>query len=182
MLELFTTHLLAIISIGPNTIIMLNASTSTTRTVVMTALGITVAQFAHISYSLAIGQVLTPNVTNVLVYMGSAYLVYMGVMTIRYAKSKNRTREVGFRDGVVVNLLNGKVIAYFLAIFPPLTAKFSWLEVSVVILVLTCMVFLWFTFVGLIGGTIKNWLNRHSTPLNYLFGMCFIGLGLLIAY
>lgn len=183
MKELFITHLIAIASVGPNTVLMLQAATSGRKTILLTALGITIAQFAHISYSLAFGQILSQSYVTGLTLIGCAYLVYMGVMTIKYADSESKSITGSFKNGLIVNLLNGKVAVYFVSIFPPLTAKLSHVELTGVISIISAMVFLWFSGLGLIGNhrAIKGFLEKYQVRLNYFFGFSFIALGAVLA-
>lgn len=163
---------------------MLRASREESRTILLTAAGISLAQIVHIAYSLLAGHVLPGAFLTALNIVGCMYLCYMGLMTIKYAKSGFNDQRASFRNGFFINLFNGKVVAYFAAIFPPLTSSLSVNELGMVIAGVTAMVLTWFTLVGLIGKVkaFESFLKSYKTKLDYCFGTLFIALGASLFY
>ena len=128
-------------------------------------------------------------------YVGAAYLVYLGVMKLLAKAEKNDgggpapAVESGFsmfRRGLWVNLLNPKAIVFFLAFMPqfirphdPLLPQYVILTATVVVIDIIVM---WFIFAA--GAKQLKHLTtseRGQLLLNRIFGILFIGVGILLA-
>ncbi|MDO5753236.1 LysE family transporter [Arthrobacter sp.] len=128
-------------------------------------------------------------------YVGAAYLVYLGVMKLLAKAEKDdggntpSIVESGpsmFRRGLWVNLLNPKAIVFFLAFMPqfirphdPLLPQYVILTATVVFIDVIVM---WFVFAA--GAKQLKHLTtseRGQLLLNRIFGILFIGVGILLA-
>ncbi len=128
-------------------------------------------------------------------YVGAAYLVYLGIMKLLAKAEKDdggdspAVFEPGFsmfRRGLWVNLLNPKAIVFFLAFMPqfirpaePLLPQYVILTVTVVVIDIVVM---WFIFAA--GAKQLKSLTtseRGQLTLNRIFGVLFIGVGVLLA-
>lgn len=128
-------------------------------------------------------------------YVGAAYLVYLGIMKLLAKAEKDdgtnapATVESGFsmlRRGLWVNLLNPKAIVFFLAFMPqfikpdePLLPQYVVLTATVVVIDIIVM---WFIFAA--GAKQLKHLTtseRGQLTLNRIFGVLFIGVGVLLA-
>ncbi|MGO4385037.1 LysE family transporter [Specibacter sp. RAF43] len=128
-------------------------------------------------------------------YVGAAYLVYLGVRKL-LAKAETddgagapAAVESGysmFRRGLWVNLLNPKAIVFFLAFMPqfirpdrPMLAQYLILTATVVAIDIIVM---WFIFAaGAKQLTHLTSSERGQLTLNRIFGILFIGVGVLLA-
>ena len=124
-------------------------------------------------------------------YAGAAYLIYLGVKTMlgdAQTLVVGETPPARFREiyyqGLITNVLNPKVILFFLAFLPqfvdPARGHISMQCVSLGILmvVVTLPVDL---AVGLAGGTIGDWLrakSRMQRASKWIAGSVFILLGI----
>ncbi|WP_248963468.1 LysE family translocator [Sphaerisporangium perillae] len=123
-------------------------------------------------------------------WAGAAYLVYLGVRTL-IGKQEASTREaVGqplrrvFLEGVVVNVLNPKVILFFLAFLPQFVRPEAGSPaLQIVVLGVTLLL------LGLVGdmvyavgaGTLGRRLRGRQRPLRYISGCVYLGLGVATA-
>jgi threonine/homoserine/homoserine lactone efflux protein len=127
-------------------------------------------------------------------YLGAAYLIWIGIRTLR-AKDPDphapvvpaaRLRRV-FRDGFVVNLFNPKTAIFFLAFLPqfvdPARGALHW---QILILGLTFMALGIISdgIFALIAGAAGDFLRRNRRFLRlqrWFAGTSFVGLGLTAA-
>ncbi len=129
-------------------------------------------------------------------YAGAAYLVYLGIRKLLAKAEKTDDGAVVvaqaepawsmFRRGLWVNLLNPKAIVFFLAFMPqfirpsePLLPQYLVLTATVVAIDIVVM---WFVFAA--GAKQLAHLTaseRGQLILNRVFGILFIGVGILLA-
>ncbi len=128
--------LLGAASPGPDLIVVLrNAVLHSSRAGIFTALGIGAGLIIHITYSLlGITALIASSITlfTIIKYIGAAYLVYIGVKSLR-SKGYENTPIIqdndlcnrphipalkAFAQGFLTNLLNPKAMLFFLALLP----------------------------------------------------------------
>ena len=125
-------------------------------------------------------------------YAGAAYLIYLGVRTLRpstqaFSVIEPAPRRRVFRDGLVVALLNPKTAMFFAAFLPQFLRAGPWPLAQSVALGATFVAIAAATdtLYALAASTIAPRLMR-STAMRaggrYLTGGTFIGLGLLSAF
>ncbi len=130
---------------------------------------------------------------NSLKWLGSAYLVYLGIQLIRqpvtFIKMENSTttnsRHSLLLNSFLIAISNPKGLIYFGALFPqfiaynqPLIPQFGLL--TIVFLVTD---FVWMLAYAISGNIIMAWLKtpKHQNLFNTLSGLILIAAGLLIA-
>ena len=138
----------------------------------------------------------SPFLFHLIRFVGAAYLVYLGVRKL-LAKAEHpdagdsaAIQEHGFsmfRRGFWVNLLNPKAIVFFLAFMPqfirtdrPLLQQYVILTATVVVIDIVVM---WLIFAA--GAKQLKHLTtseRGQLILNRIFGILFIGVGILLAF
>ncbi|WP_373777009.1 LysE family translocator [Glaesserella sp.] len=163
---------------------------------IMSALGILVGIFLHIvAVSLGLSQVVahSPVLFALIKYAGAAYLIYLGVKAYSTPLSVNTTvlaslpRAKIFRQGVITNVLNPKVILFFLALllqFVSREVENSFIPFMLLGLTFLTTSTLWCLFLVLCASPIGNLLRNNSkigTLMNRICGTVFMGLGLKIA-
>jgi threonine/homoserine/homoserine lactone efflux protein len=126
-------------------------------------------------------------------YAGAAYLLYLGVRTLRSQGSfalgdgagEGRTVREGFAGGLLVNVLNPKVALFFLAFLPqflprdPVLADFATLGMTYAGLTLAYL-----AGVAVFAESVRERLlsdPRRRTALRYLTGAVLAGFGLALA-
>ena len=137
----------------------------------------------------------SPVAFNVIRYAGAAYLVYLGIRqflskpTVAQEQAATLRNEPGgslFRRGFWVNLLNPKAIVFFLAFTPqfirpdqPLFNQYAVLTATIVVIDILVM---WFFFAAA-ARSFQRFTNtdRGQTVLSRVFGVLFVGVGILLA-
>ncbi|MCB0282435.1 MAG: LysE family translocator [Calditrichaeota bacterium] len=146
----------------------------------ISVLGILTGGFIHVIIAtLGIAAIFatTPIAFNVLKYFGAAYLLYLGISTLKTnGKSKNANRTSPkeniqlYRQGVWVNLLNPKAALFLLAFLPQFTDSVKeYLSVQIFIL---GILFITIAAVSdaiyaLLAGKIGYWLKQHPKLPKY---------------
>lgn len=115
---------------GPNHVYIVTRSAAQGRAAgVASALGVEVGTLVHVcAASVGLSALVASSdvAFDVIRYLGAAYLVVLGIRVLRARRARETTAEPVapasrtqlFRDGMLVNLLNPKVILFFLAFLP----------------------------------------------------------------
>lgn len=135
-----------------------------------------------------------PAAYKLLQYAGAAYLVYLGVKTLRSAASATLGKADGqvslsriYWQSVLANILNPKVTLFFIAFLPQFVdvqaGNTTWqmLLLAVLFIVQALVIF---CSIAMFSGMVGAYLHRHekaSFYLDRLAGLAFIGLGIRIA-
>jgi cysteine/O-acetylserine efflux protein len=109
-----------------------------------------------------------PAVEPIMRYIGAAYILYLafGILKASYTFTDNDTKPLGFMHGLILQILNPKLMIYaftlFSAFLAPITnnALFLLLAITTLAAISFCATSTW----ALFGTTIKNYL--HSPRLN----------------
>ena len=132
---------------------------------------------------------------NMVKYAGAAYLVYLGIRTLRSKRGNGEvTMEEGLPAGQVfyqaflVNLLNPKTAIFFLAFLPqfvdPLRGDVT-MQVLVLGLILILVGFVNDIVIVLLTSSVGNWMQRNpraQTIQRYVSGGTFLTLGIAAAF
>lgn len=128
--------------------------------------------------------------------IGAAYLIYLGIRTIRQRRSlwsmleekaEFRGGRRAFREGFVVGVSNPKSAIFFAAILPQFvdrTAGPAALQMLVLGLIYFLIALATDTTFSLAAGAARSWLGRSQRRLEYVggaSGLVMIGLGLRLA-
>jgi len=191
---IFITHLLAVMSPGPDFVMVLkNALQHNRKIAVYTAFGISLGIGVHILYSvLGIAYLLQQNraLFSAVKIAGALYLIYMGIRTLISARKNIELKPAGtsvniskleaVKTGFITNVLNPKASLFFLSIFsvmiPPDIPLWVLLVISAMLIGVT---FLWFAFVSYIF-TNPMVVKRYQKTEKYLLlilGFILILLG-----
>lgn len=197
-LTVVVIHLLAAMSPGPDFVMISRNSVSCSRRAgVYSALGLGLGILVHVTYSLiGIGLIISRSILlfSVMKYIGAAYLIYIGVRSLRaraYVADKENGRvrpELGalaaVRMGFLTNILNPKATLFFFALFtqvispetPKIIQVLYGLEMSV-------MTFFWFGFVAVVLShpALKGRFISAGQRLEQVFGAILIALGVKVA-
>ena len=135
-----------------------------------------------------------PAAYHALQYAGAAYLVYLGIRTLRSAASMSLDATMTpvslsriFWQSVITNILNPKVTLFFIAFLPQFVnvqaGHVAWqmLLLAVVFILQALAIFSAIAFFsGIVGAYFKR-QARAALYLNRLAGCAFVGLGIRIA-
>lgn len=190
---------------GPDTAYIVGRSVAQGRTAgLMSALGISAGCCVHsLACAFGLTAVLATSATafTVIKFAGAIYLVYLGVRLLLSSPAKaaanpeaaaaprvapQGSRQL-FLQGFWTNVLNPKVVLFFVSFFPQFVAAGSDRKVLAFLtlgVVFVAMSTLWNCFLAWVAGsmtrrlggkpTLKRWLDR-------LVGGAFVGLGLRLA-
>jgi threonine/homoserine/homoserine lactone efflux protein len=173
---------------GPNLVYILTRSVAHGRRAgVASAIGIETGTLVHVAAAVVGLSTLvaaSPAAMTTLKFAGVAYLIYLAVIAY-FGQSKLDTSELSggapathaFRQGVLVNLLNPKVVLFFLAFLPQFgTTRTEMLVFGVVFLTLALMMDLGY---ALAGAGLRRSLTarpRYLAAQRYLVLFVYIGL------
>jgi Putative threonine efflux protein len=160
-----------------------------------TSVGILSGNLVHITYCLlGIGLIISKSILvfSALKYAAGAYLIYLGVMSVRSGAKTFDTNEVTPRpsnrtwlvQGFVNNLLNPKGSLFYLGVFtivitPETSASTMFVLILIMMLVSTSF---WLLFVCTLGRPIvRDALERSHHIVNRIFGALLILLGIRVA-
>lgn len=170
------------------------------KAAILTSVGIGVSLMSHVSYTLlGLGLIISQSILlfNVLKWLGVAYLVYIGVQSLRAdkvtldtavageaQKQVSQTAFKGFALGFLANALNPKPVFFFLSVFSavvshetPASIKFGYG------LVMASCLIVWFVGVSFFLTTprMRAAFERASKWINRASGAVFIAFGLKLA-
>ncbi len=167
----------------------------------MTATGILTGNLIHIGYcALGIGWIISRSVIafNILKFAGAAYLIYLGIRSLRAAggkqdwaadtdwtvHSKPPSSRAAYVQGLINNLLNPKGTLFYLGVFSQvITPETSTPEKLVLIAVMIGVSTLfWIVFIHTLHlPAIRSGLSKARDSIERVFGIALIFLGLRVA-
>lgn len=193
---LLAVYLLAagamILSPGPDTVYVLTRSVGDGReSGLASAAGISVGVLVH-TLAAAVGLAAIFRASEVafaaVTYVGAAYLVYLGVRTIRETEllaegDGTAVEENPFREAVIVNVANPQVALFFLAFLPQFVDGSSHVPTQLSVLggIYALLTMGYLGTVALASSGVRTLLTarpRLATGVQWLSGLVLIGLGL----
>lgn len=199
-LVFFSAALALNLSPGPDLIYILSRSIAHGRRVgLASAAGVWTGAFVHVlAASIGLSAILATSATAfaVVKYVGAAYLIYLGVKSLRsagatFSSARDTETDVSlwraFRQGVLIDVLNPKVAVFFMAFLPQFVrpghgseliqlVMLGTLVICVAIVVETCLV--------LAASKATNFFRANPTAsvwLDRVLGSVLIGLGIRLA-
>ena len=165
---------------------------------IYSALGISVAIWIHVAYSIAGLAVIISNsivLFSILKYLGAAYLIYIGWKTftsktiVSIDEKNNSIPNISnlqaFKNGFISNVLNPKTTIFFLSIFTQVVTINTplWLQIVYGILISLAHLF-WFTVVTYIftHKVLLNKFNKSKKIIERVIGVILIGFGFKVAF
>jgi len=192
-------HLVAVISPGPNFVIVSSNAIERSRSTGMwTAIGVGAAAVVYMTAGfVGLAAVIARSTLafNLVRFVGAAYFAYMGVSAVVSAlragsklhaaqSAGNRTdgvspRRAGVVMGLLTSLSNPKAVLYYLALFttfvpPSLPIR----QICLIGAVLLSISLTWYGFVAFVFSTrkLREVYRRWSRPITGLFGLLWMGL------
>ncbi len=189
--------LLGAMSPGPDFfLVMKNSLVYNRRAGVLTATGVGLGIFIHIFYSLVgIGVIISRSVVafSILKYLGAAYLLYVGVKSLKAKKGQVEKYKKGsgslsdmhaLKQGFVTNVLNPKATLFFLSVFsvviPSATSSLGTLAYGLEMLLVSFVWFIVLVFV-LTNPLVKGVIGRIQHHVERVMGAVLVYLGIKIA-
>lgn len=172
---------------GPDILFVLTQSISRGfKAAFSVSLGLVSGLFVHtaaVALGVAALVAASPVLLKILQYLGAAYLAWLGICAVRSVQqssseetSKTVKEKIScfqfYRRGIIMNLLNPKVILFFLSFFPGIIpSDSSHIGISVLGLgtIFAGITLIVFSTVSLLGG----WLNRQFDIARFSAGRTF---------
>jgi threonine/homoserine/homoserine lactone efflux protein len=195
----FVTSVVAMVIPGPDMLFILGCGMrGGARAGLMATAGVATSEAVHVAVAaagLAALFAAVPVAFTAVRIAGAAYLVFLGVQTIRRRRegladvpsARAVSGRRAYLNGVVTNLLNPKMVTFTIAFLPQFIdpgAGHVWAQFAILGAVLVALEFLVDGTVGVLAGRIGDWLRRRRTAhrrLNVAVGGLFIGLGVRLA-
>jgi threonine/homoserine/homoserine lactone efflux protein len=199
LLVLFViTTSVAMITPGPDMLFILGCGMrGGPRAGLLATAGVASSEAVHVTVAAAgLAALLTavPLAFTAVRVVGAAYLIYLGVQTIRHrgdapdeAAGEGVSDRRAYLKGLLTNLLNPKMVTFTIAFLPqfvdPRLGR-VWAQFAILGAILIAMEFLVDGTVGVLAGRIGAWLRRRHAAhrrIDVTTGTIFIGLGLRLA-
>lgn len=192
-------HALAVISPGPDLVMMLRSSLMYSRRIALwSAVGLGLGIALHVTYSLlGIALIISQSVLlfSIIKYLGAAYLIYIGVKSLRSQEvdteqqvTEDRHEDISqlqaVKLGFLTNALNPKATVFFLALFTqvidPQTATIMKFAYGLEMVIATIA---WFSIVAIFmtQQRIQRKFMSVKHHIERIFGVVLIALGLKVA-
>lgn len=193
------------VSPGPDVLFVIaNGMRHRVRGAIASSLGICAGSVLH-AFAAALGIsaliAASPTLFELLRYAGAAYLAYLGLQAVRswwrngYSERRADDADaripgvsvwIVFRQGLITNVLNPKVVVFYLALLPQFVSV-DLGHVGLQIFLLGCIHnligFVFLIVVGCAAGKASTWLAKHNFArwLDGFAGLFFIGLAIRLA-
>lgn len=164
---------LVVMSPGPNFVLVMNTSLRQGAVAgVLNTVGIALAFFAHgalIVYGLTAIMQYVPGLFAAFKIVGALYLIWLGIKSLRdlskeipLRTSNQHGRRRAFIEGLVTNLLNPKVSAFYVAAFPAFmaTPEFAGVLAFKLVALHAVVSLIWFSTVAVVMSTCSERLAK----------------------
>lgn len=165
---------------------------------IFSALGVSLAIWIHIAYSIAGMAVIISNsiiLFSIVKYLGAAYLIYIGWKTFRSSSKldtehlenqshKEISRLTAFKTGFISNALNPKTTIFFLSLFTQVSTPETPIVAQLIYgAVISLAHLIWFCIVAtfLSQPILLKKFNTYKSKIEKIIGSILIGFGLKVA-
>jgi threonine/homoserine/homoserine lactone efflux protein len=161
----------------------------------MTALGVFCALLIHISYcvlGIAVVIVSSPFLFNLIKYLGSIYLFYLGIVMlitkskpVEQSASRGMKKQRPFVSGFLCNLLNPKATLFILGLFTQfIDPSMSMLQKIAIGSVIPLVALVWFIFLSYLitHRLLFKHFARFQAGISKVMGVVICGLALYIIF
>jgi threonine/homoserine/homoserine lactone efflux protein len=198
LLALFVvTTAVAMVAPGPDMLFVLGCGMrGGPRAGLLATAGVATSEAVHVALAaagLAALLAAVPVAFTVVRIVGAAYLIYLGVQTIRHRKDGHGPAVAGmsgrraYLRGLLTNLLNPKMVTFTIAFLPQFINPHLgevWVQFAILGAIMIAMEFLVDGAVGVLAGRIGGWLRRRQAArrrVDVATGGLFIGIGVGLA-
>ena len=199
-LTIAALHLLVAISPGPSFLLIVRNSLFFSRRIaVFTALGIAFGNLVHVFYSIVgIGYLVANSLLmfQILKILGAGYLLYLGILTLLQKTSPNFkksetcqyfpiSRLKAIQVGFLTNILNPKVILFYLSIFSQIISPSTSVTLKMAYgLEMTTVAFIWCCFVAFFctQNNVQNLLHKFLGIVQKFMGALFAIFGIKLLF
>jgi len=163
---------------------------------VYSALGVSLAIWIHVAYSIAGLAIIISNsiiLFTSIKYLGAAYLIYIGWKTFNSKSTVDNDQKPdrdgvsnasAFKMGFISNVLNPKTTIFFLSLFSQVVNPQTplWLQI-IYGAIISLAHLIWFSSISLFLSqpTLLNKFNAYKSAIEKVVGTILIGFGLKVA-
>lgn len=191
-------HLLAVMSPGPDFIMtMRNSLLYSRRSGIYSAIGLGLGILVHVAYCLAgIAVIISQSIVvfTILKYLGAAYLIYIGIKSLRAKQSRGEaisetarpdmTKLQAIRSGFITNATNPKATLFFLSLFTLVIEPSTPFAIKAVMgIEMSIATALWFSLIALLVShrAIRSRITRFQHYVERFMGAVLILFGIKLA-
>lgn len=164
---------------------------------IYSAIGISLAIWIHVAYSIAGLAVVIANsvfLFSLIKYLGAAYLIYIGWKSfqantsldlIKTSDRKPLSNSAAFKMGIITNALNPKTTLFFLSIFTQVVNPDTPLLLQLLYgAIISLAHLLWFSLVAIFitQPSLLGMFNSYKNKIEKGVGVLLIGFGLKVAF
>ncbi len=204
LLEFSFISLVLVVSPGPNlALITKTLSHLGARHSLANITGFFIATFIHGALAilgLSIIIINSPKIYFTIKILGAAYLMYLGIKTIANVISRKTTMNDSFKkilgdaslvryresflEGFFTQILNPKVLVFYLAVFPQFLSSFkNYFYSFILVLIHASIIFSWFSGMTILSHKITKTLSRSGLMikvLQVLMGLVLFYFGIIM--
>ena len=200
MLNLMIIHLVGLLSPGPDPLYVSRVSAmSSRREAIGGVIGITSGVLIWATAAgvgLAIIFATMPIIQGIVMMLGGAYLVYLGIKMAKVknnavfdekknANVPNQSTLTSIMKGLLVNLSNAKVVIYFSSVMSLVLANITETsQILTALAVITVETFLYFYIISVLfsRSVAKQFYSQYSRYIDNVAGLIFIFFGIYLIY
>ena len=190
-------HLLALISPGPDFVMVVKNSIQYSRKIgIFTSIGFSIGILVHLFYCIiGLSLILSTNelIYNIFKILCSGYLIYMGIKSFKDNQIGNSSKNTkinkisylqAIKIGFLTNVLNPKVSLFFLSLFSLMITpkEIPFYILILLIIIIVTSTFIWFSLVAifLTQKKVNNLFMKNFKYLNKIFGCLLILIAIRI--
>ena len=200
MLNLMIIHLVGLLSPGPDFFYVGRISAmSSRREAIGSVIGITIGVLIWATAAvlgLAIIFATMPIIQGIVMMLGGAYLVYIGIKMAKVktnavfdekqnANVPNQSTLTSIMKGLLVNLSNAKVVIYFSSVMSLVLVNITETsQILTALAVITVETFLYFYIISVLfsRSVAKQFYSQYSRYIDNVAGLIFIFFGIYLIY
>lgn len=191
-------HLLAVISPGPDFVILVKNTLSYSRRAgLFTSIGFGIGVLVHIAYCVAgLALIISKSALlfTIIKFLGATYLIVVGIKsffskpasiaTKTYTEKNDISPLVALRSGFLTNALNPKATLFFLSLFTfAISPDIPNTILVIISIILVINTILWFSFLTLFLSQkrVRKLFDKYQIYLTRTLGGVLVGLGIKLA-
>lgn len=191
-------HLLAVISPGPDFVMLVKNTLSYSRRAgLFTSIGFGIGVLVHIAYCVAgLALIISKSVLlfTIIKFLGAIYLIVVGIKSVFFKPTTIATKTyiekndilplVALRSGFLTNALNPKATLFFLSLFTfAISPDIPNTILVIISIILVINTILWFSFLTLFLSQkkVRKLFDKYQIYLTRTLGGVLIGLGIKLA-
>ncbi len=190
ILSLVFAHLLAVISPGPDTLIIIKQNIrSGFIGGLFTSLGIAIGIFLHCllaMYGISSIVLANNNLETLVTVLAAIYFIYLGISSLSVNLNTSKTNERTLNNpiiiGFITNILNIKAFIFFVSIFAVIASYEAIAFDAFFIIYFPIATFIWFVFLSYLLNVpiMKEYYLRKNKIIDHFLGYFLILLGIFL--